>query len=145
VIDMSVTDELPTGLAGAAKELGLSYSLRRSLSSLAGSGRRLYVDCPTHGPARPFTLTRTGYRLVYGVSVPRPLFDLPVASAGSVLRAALCPVCLAFVPARVVALRGSGGSGRPCGGACTSGKTSCDCRCAGRCHGAGRCFCISDD
>jgi hypothetical protein len=31
-------------------------------------------------------------------------------------------------------------SDRPCNGKCTSGKTSCDCRCMGKCHGAGRCL-----
>jgi hypothetical protein len=31
-------------------------------------------------------------------------------------------------------------SGRPCGAICTSGKRSCDCRCNGRCHGAGKCL-----
>lgn len=29
---------------------------------------------------------------------------------------------------------------RPCTGHCTSGKRSCDCRCMGKCHGAGRCL-----
>lgn len=32
------------------------------------------------------------------------------------------------------------GTDKPCNGKCTSGKTSCDCRCKGRCHGAGRCL-----
>lgn len=29
---------------------------------------------------------------------------------------------------------------KPCNGHCTSGKRSCDCRCNGRCHGAGKCL-----
>jgi hypothetical protein len=28
-----------------------------------------------------------------------------------------------------------------CGAACLAGRVSCDCRCNGRCHGAGRCRC----
>lgn len=32
------------------------------------------------------------------------------------------------------------GTDKPCNGKCTSGKSSCDCRCGGRCHGAGRCL-----
>lgn len=42
---------------------------------------------------------------------------------------------------RQVAVRLSFSRTRGCDGVCTSGKQSCDCRCAGRCHGAGKCYC----
>jgi hypothetical protein len=41
----------------------------------------------------------------------------------------------------LVRRNGYGAPQKPCAGACTSGKRSCDCRCAGRCHGMGRCLC----
>jgi hypothetical protein len=28
-----------------------------------------------------------------------------------------------------------------CNGVCLNGKKTCDCKCRGRCHGAGKCFC----
>lgn len=30
---------------------------------------------------------------------------------------------------------------RPCNGQCINGKTSCDCKCRGKCHGADTCYC----
>lgn len=41
---------------------------------------------------------------------------------------------------RLVNRNGFNETAKPCNGKCTSGKTSCDCRCGGRCHGAGRCL-----
>jgi hypothetical protein len=41
---------------------------------------------------------------------------------------------------QLVNRNGYGAQPKACGGACTSGKRSCDCRCGGRCHGAGRCL-----
>lgn len=32
------------------------------------------------------------------------------------------------------------GTGK-CNGVCLNGKRSCDCKCRGRCHGAGKCYC----
>jgi hypothetical protein len=46
--------------------------------------------------------------------------------------------------ATLVTIRLKARYGRPapkCGGACLNGKTNCDCRCGGRCHGAGVCRC----
>ncbi len=43
---------------------------------------------------------------------------------------------------RKVALvdRGNGAKQGECKGACLAGKRSCDCKCAGRCHGMGVCL-----
>ena len=41
---------------------------------------------------------------------------------------------------QLVNRRAYGEPQKPCGGACTSGKRSCDCKCQGRCHGMGRCL-----
>ncbi len=42
----------------------------------------------------------------------------------------------------VVTRNGFGSTPSACGGKCTSGKRSCDCKCGGRCHGAGKCYCV---
>lgn len=54
-----------------------------------------------------------------------------------------CASCGARSPRRVyVTTRKTRSGGKSeCGGACLNGKTSCDCKCNGRCHGAGRCQC----
>lgn len=41
-----------------------------------------------------------------------------------------------------IVTRSGGAAPSACGGRCTSGKRSCDCKCGGRCHGAGRCYCV---
>src|SRR5437764_12671834 len=33
-------------------------------------------------------------------------------------------------------------TGTECRGVCINGKHSCDCKCRGRCHGAGTCYCV---
>lgn len=41
---------------------------------------------------------------------------------------------------RTISVMQDGKAGK-CGGACLSGKRSCDCSCAGLCHGQGTCKC----
>lgn len=59
-----------------------------------------------------------------------------------------CSVCLGDAPIRevVVPLRvlqdATGSTWRgPCNRRCTEGRATCSCRCVGRCHGEGRCYC----
>jgi len=140
-----VTQTLPAGLPEAAHAQGLRYFVRHGLKSLSNPGHRLFVDCPTHGPGRPYALVRSGARFVHGVAYPAEIYDMPVALRPGVSEAspdhALCSKCLAFVPTRDIAIRGSGRPTTSCGGACLAGKRSCDCRCRGLCHGAGSCVC----
>ena len=54
-----------------------------------------------------------------------------------------CASCKTRSPRMVHINTRNAKSGRKteCGGACLNGKTSCDCKCNGRCHGAGECQC----
>lgn len=54
-----------------------------------------------------------------------------------------CAGCAQYVPAREVKTPRhlNAGQGHKCDGRCLNGKTSCGCRCAGFCHGAGACRC----
>lgn len=45
---------------------------------------------------------------------------------------------------QIVDRNGYGVAPKPCGGACTSGKRSCDCKCSGQCHGLGKCICVGE-
>ena len=133
-------------LSDSARAAGLRFGVRRSLASLSLGEGRLFVDCPEHGPGRPLAAERPGLRMANGSYVAGgSMYDLPVAVAGDAygapVKMLLCPACWSWAPFRQIAMRGRGASGRPCGGACTSGKRSCDCRCEGLCHGAGRCRC----
>jgi hypothetical protein len=55
----------------------------------------------------------------------------------------VCSACHEAYPKMVqIKTRSTRGGGKSeCGGACLNGKTSCDCKCNGRCHGAGDCQC----
>jgi hypothetical protein len=133
-------------LRDSARTIDLRFVVSHSVTSLTLGAGALYVDCPVHGPGRPFAAERPGVRMINGSYIPwGSTFDIPMAVAGDAYGAPtkmlLCPVCWAWVPFRQITIRGHGASGRPCGGACTSGKRSCDCKCNGLCHGAGRCYC----
>lgn len=62
--------------------------------------------------------------------------------APALARCATCgtPATFATITVRV---RFAGQAAPRCGGACLAGKRSCDCRCNGRCHGAGVCRCAA--
>ena len=88
----------------------------------ARSGRVAWFDCATCGPVAPKIKTDRG-------------FEFAVAQ---------CSVCDAQGETlRMIAMRTPkrGTTGSKCGGACLSGRVSCDCQCRGRCHGAGVCAC----
>ena len=68
---------------------------------------------------------------------PNPNAYEPLQAAFREFRGALVPLKL-----RVIKMRPPTASSKGrCGSACTNGKTSCDCPCMGRCHGAGKCYC----
>lgn len=106
------------------------------------NGHTYWLDCPTHG-----------------------LLSLTVAP---LYRVAQCPACAAVAPCRIVekpyglcykvfdpplpeyrvrivsvGRKAQHGRGHQCDGRCLSGKRHCDCKCEGRCHGAGVCSCVT--
>lgn len=102
------------------------------------TGYKTFGDCPVHGQAIEQTF-RT---------------NLDDGSAGVV-----CGICCktkrthpdgmpSFVKTVLTNVRtiqlvnrnGYGVASKACGGACTSGKRSCDCVCQGTCHGMGKCL-----
>lgn len=92
-----------------------------------------FIDCPKNGA------TEIGWRkagdLFVRVTARR---ENKWRTAGWV---ALCQSCQDFHPGRVIDVRGFGRDGSACGPKCLAGRTSCDCKCAGRCHGQGFCSC----
>lgn len=110
---------------------GQAYTVR--------NGRRTYVwaDCWRCGCRQVPTIATRGNdasivaRLEPGWS-PNQRTRLLVA----------CGTCDATVPAFTAEeCARHASSPERCGGACLNGKRSCNCRCKGRCHGAGRCAC----
>lgn len=52
-----------------------------------------------------------------------------------------CPVCLGQAALVTIKVKQHFGEAPGCDARCLNGKTTCDCRCKGRCHGAGQCLC----
>lgn len=86
------------------------------------SGRTIWLDCPDCG--RNVPTIRDEQRKCWA--------------------SRMCPTCSR--PAFLVAFELRDNPNKPgrkseCSAACLNGQRSCDCRCLGRCHGAGRCSC----
>ncbi len=125
--------------------------------------RTSWVDCPTHGPQEPYRqrnrglpfIVSTKARVSYALC---PACTSPIIGPFDLLHTveerhawwatpgnldAWKALKARPLPLRVITMRKPKlhGEAPRCGGACINGKTSCDCRCNGRCHGAGQCFC----
>jgi hypothetical protein len=102
-----------------------------------------FADCPTCGPGQPAARQRID--LGYGRQATRLLGAYSNQDARTRVWTGFvrCGTCNADdVPRREI--KTTAGAAKyavnPCNGQCTSGKRSCDCRCGGKCHGAGRCL-----
>jgi len=94
---------------------------------LTGTGYYLWADCPTCGRSKPH-LTAQGF--------------VEVASQqGARILSAPCGACLSVVPIIYVRNGHTRGAQGRCITACLEGRKTCDCKCNGRCHGAGVCSC----
>jgi len=92
-----------------------------------------YSDCPTCNSsqavdASPFLADVTKFSRRY-------------TGAGHITTCKVCRTTWVASSLRNVILRKGPVSTRECDGACLNGKTSCNCKCNGRCHGAGNCYC----
>jgi hypothetical protein len=95
------------------------------------SGNYLWHECQTCGRNKP----RTGYLNAQG-----QIQAIPTHVAVADHR---CPICGVDGVLIGIKIRNPV-KGKPrtvCGGPCLNGQRSCDCRCYGRCHGAGTCQC----
>lgn len=101
---------------------------------------RYFVDCPNCGPAQ---LGRHNGSAVYCVTTPDcrmiPLWGQKFVYDENAKFSRVENVRIS--KPRIIDVKLSGErSTRACSNVCTSGKRSCDCRCFGKCHGAGRCL-----
>lgn len=133
----------------------IEFRLRDGVAVVAGSAKRqaLWVDCASCGtPQTPAVLeTVTKWRreffggsTPYTVLVARELVEVRNDRAYSASGAwAACGTCGVVGHLRTITDRHAVATGArtKCGGACLNGKTTCDCACNGRCHGAGVCYC----
>lgn len=115
----------------------------------ASAMRRYESDLRVHPPVRADQKVFTSYtsgRVIWldcttcGRAVPR----IRNEHNGPCMALRTCPTC--EQPAALVAFSLRDNASKPgrkseCGAACLNGQRSCDCRCLGRCHGAGRCSC----
>jgi len=107
---------------------------------------RYFVDCQPCGGRQAARLAHTvrptdvrPYLVVYH----QQRYEVPVGPLARTIGA--CGTCGEAGLLITIQIRARG-YGRPaprCGGACLNGKTSCDCQCGGRCHGAGVCRCAA--
>lgn len=103
-------------------------------------GMRTFADCPVHGRVPAVKDRWTETRIVHGVRWPRE--KSAVLASDRYLgpdAVVFCGTCDGPASPVRIKVRGNGISEKPCGGACLNGRTSCDCRCGGLCHGAGAC------
>lgn len=69
-------------------------------------------------------------------------YEVPVGPLAPVM--GRCVVCLGTAALVTISVKARfGGVAPKCDGRCLNGKTSCDCQCNGRCHGAGECRCAA--
>lgn len=99
-------------------------------ASFINNGARVFIDCQ-----KCAKVTRPAE---YGGWIVMPDRGYPCR--------VLCADCGDIIPwalVRKIKIRKKPNGGTPghCGGACLSGKKSCDCLCGGFCHGAGECHC----
>ncbi len=92
-----------------------------------------YADCPTcHTStavdASPFLRDVTA-------------FTRRLTGTGHITTCRDCHSTFVAPAVRNVTIRSGKTSTRGCDGSCLNGKTSCNCNCRGRCHGAGVCYC----
>jgi hypothetical protein len=92
-----------------------------------------YADCPTCLSSQ--AVDASGYL----ADVTR--FTRRLTGAGHITTCRACRTTFVAPTVRNVKIRRGPVSSRGCDGACLNGKTSCNCRCKGRCHGAGECHC----
>lgn len=91
---------------------------------MAANTYHSFGTCPVHGPDSE--LTRAGSKFfctACGIA-PAP-FGYGVA----------------ITAARTIATPNRIKHAETCSAKCTTGKHSCSCKCGGRCHGAGTCYC----
>jgi hypothetical protein len=99
---------------------------------------RFYVECCERAKA---AVGSDGLRIIRRYRDQR--IDVPVGPLCRLMgRCSSCGADALMVAIKV-RVRFSGEAAPRCGGACLNGKTSCDCQCKGRCHGAGVCRCVS--
>lgn len=98
------------------------------------NGASHWLDCATCGRA-PVTFE-------WRIQTARGLADGQVFVG--LYRSKTCQTCGAEGKVVSIKLRvNRKGNPRGCSGACLNGKTSCDCKCQGLCHGAGECRCAA--
>jgi hypothetical protein len=138
------------------------------LVTVARTGETMWLDCPECGTRAPVLANRTRSAVMYGNgaigwSQITDRFGLPVwnvryevgrlvhvvtahPKTGKPVRG-LASRCECGFWARLRIIRSIGTEGRGkvrdgrwyCSGACLNGRLTCDCRCMGECHGAGKC------
>jgi hypothetical protein len=102
------------------------------------AGHKRYGDCPIHGVA----IEQIFQSNLDDGSVA---WLCNICSKEKRVRADGMPSFVKVVVTNVRSIqlvnrRAYGEPQRPCSGACTSGKKSCDCVCSGKCHGMGKCL-----
>ena len=119
---------------------------------MAKTESKTYIDCLTCGKGQldvdgrqtiPFQICETGQVRVGSGMPSRRYRTCPNhGTAWTTVQSEVQAVKDAkhYGPARFIEAK-STKSGRRCSAVCTNGKIQCDCRCEGRCHGAGSCLC----
>jgi len=95
--------------------------------------RPTYADCPTCHSSEAVDAS------AYLADVTK--FTRRLTGAGHITTCRHCNTTFVAASIRTITLRNGATSTRGCDGSCIHGKTSCNCRCQGRCHGAGACYC----
>lgn len=111
----------------ASSALTYAQNAHASAFILTGTGFYLWCDCATCGRTKPH-LTAQG-------------FVQSVAQDGPRILSAYCGTCLAVAPIVYVKNGHKRGAYGRCITSCLQGRSTCDCQCNGRCHGAGVCSC----
>ena len=110
-----------------------------------------YLDCPFHGTIRqdrfePVDTRGNPSKWTYRCPAAGPL-EMPYEHTSIrygtetlMLPIWKCPVATKVREVKVP-VKGYGAILHECDGRCLSGKHFCQCKCGGRCHGAGSCSC----
>lgn len=100
---------------------------------------RYYIDCATCGGRETAKMSS---RAPWVARYADQRIDIRVGPLARTMGA--CGTCGEVGRLISITMRARfGGPAPKCGGSCLNGKTSCDCRCNGRCHGAGACRCAA--
>lgn len=98
-----------------------------------------YVECGDCGMRQVAKMSREQPWIVRNQQFR---FDVPVGPLAPLMGE--CAVCGSAGKLTVIKVKARFGKSAPgCDGRCLNGKTSCDCQCNGRCHGAGECRCAA--